>query len=753
MSAASKRPTLGGFGPASDPETWDSFSAEPEDFGPRDGVAVLCGPCPAGEALDDRWLLCLDLDGGLTRTSAGAALGCRLPRTLSTHDRAHLWYWVPPSDARAALRQWNGLLGARKGWAGEGKAPDVDVKWCGGYARELGEPATFDVGKIVDLPAECLEAILAAPGAGRAEAEAGRAALPEPGELALADVAELTEALVAAWPAAGAGVHDAAKALGGALRRLGAPRAQTRALAREVLAGAGSDALATRVAAAVNAWDRADAGSTAYGRPTLARLLGEGGVAAMAILDRLTPEAPVPAGMRDWYERYVARADAKRSPDPRKANAATLAATSLPDPTKLQLTGPNLDQPWIVQYNTTYWMWLRGEQAYSPAIPHAALEASVARDMPVDEDRRAMPDLRTEWIQPAWELRASYTARAHRYLPETRTLELAALRWTERSAKRHAHIDRWLRALFGEAYPAAAQWLASLFCLERPAPCLYLHGPKSVGKTLLACGLASIWSRGAPVEMSEAISNFNAATGSCPLIFTDEGFPERMSFDVFRNMVTAHERRVNEKNRPQYDVIGCARLMIAANSDNLLRYQRTGSLTRADIEAIADRLLVIKCLPEAAERLDFNTSAAARTEIAEHVAWLAETVALQPKGRMAAAPGGADTLLTTIVAGRNAPALRYIQEQLSSERRVWSSGVFTPPKAPKEVWISVPIVLERLHQSTDRAAQAVTNADLRALAQTLGMRPEAEQRKIKGTNYVIRALSRDQIDCAVAQLD
>ena len=325
LTDASKRPTMGGFGPASDPDTWASFSAEPTDFGPRTAIAILTGPCPAGEARDDRWLFCLDLDGELDRRAAAAALGCSLPRTLATHKRKHLWYWVAASDERARLRQWNSLLGVRSSWAGEGKAPDIDVKWCGGYARELGAPEAFDLNAIVDLPPRALAAILAAPGASKATVDAG-AELADPVALSEADVEALTDALIAAWPGAGEGMHDCAKALGGALRRAGAPRRQTRDLARAVLEGAGSEAVPTRLAAALNAWDRADAGSTAYGRPTLARLLADGGATALAVLDRVTPAPPVP----DWCARIADRLRARRAALPASVVAAAAEATGHP---------------------------------------------------------------------------------------------------------------------------------------------------------------------------------------------------------------------------------------------------------------------------------------------------------------------------------------------------------------------------------------------------------------------------------------
>lgn len=259
-------------------------------------------------------------------------------------------------------------------------------------------------------------------------------------------------------------------------------------------------------------------------------------------------------------------------------------------------------------------------------------------------------------------LKATYLQRTNSWDPEKRELTLAALKWADLPATYHPDVDRWLRALGGAAYDRLAQWLASCLALDRPAPALYIHGDANVGKTLLVVGLAKLWTC-EPAPFKESFSDFNEAAAKCPLLFADEGFPDGMSFNDFRAMVTEPSRRVNEKFKPKYAVEGCVRIVLAANNANALRYQKTGALTAADLEAIADRLLVIdahKAAQQALEGVDKRSMASHR--IAEHVLWLAGMVQLEGLDqRMCAKPQGALSVLDALQTARYADIMRAIE--------------------------------------------------------------------------------------------
>ncbi len=326
-----KRPTEAGFGDV-------NYSARAAQFRKGSAPAVLTGPCPAGAERGDRWLLCVDLDGGLTRQKAAAALGGALPPTLATHGGAHLWYWVAPSAERTQLKQWNGLLGVRREWSGEGKAPDLDLKGCGGYAVEL-DPAEFDCAKIADLPGTTLQKVLRAPGAGRAtllddDAEQSAADLPPVGPLDADAETTLIEAAIGDWPDAGGGRHDASKALGGALRRAGVDRRSTERIAVAVQDGVDSDQPLVRIRGTLDAWDRTNRGESAFGLATLRALTGDSERISAALAAVARPSTALTA----WLARRAqaghawARAALADSEDPDVGDIQWISAGELAKP-------------------------------------------------------------------------------------------------------------------------------------------------------------------------------------------------------------------------------------------------------------------------------------------------------------------------------------------------------------------------------------------------------------------------------------
>lgn len=451
-------------------------------------------------------------------------------------------------------------------------------------------------------------------------------------------------------------------------------------------------------------------------------------------------------------ERFAERARARRLECPALDAPPPGAAQ---DGTGLHLH-PATGWPWILQLDNFFWLHDVRERTYRRReVRTSELEASVARHMAgllSDDDMNPRGGaLKRDWVAVVDTLRSDYTARAHTYDPQTRTLTLSALRWTDRPPRRHLHIERWFRALFGALYDAAAQWIASLVALDRPAPCLYLSGGHNLGKSLLASGLAQLWSLSIPAKMKEVISDFNESTASCPLVFTDEGFPEKLNFLEFREMITEHARRVNPKNRPKLTVDGCARFIIAANNEDVLRYQKIGTLTRADLEAIGDRLLVVPCHDAAREAVNaIDTTAAASHEIAEHALWIASTVQLEPHGRMAAKPGGGERILAGVVAGRSAEVLQRIREMVAGVGELGErAGVRLPRNAKRaeaEVWVNVPRLLEAF-------AGRVPLTAVKECCESFALRPGTEQHKSVGENLRWRVLDRARLNEAFARLD
>lgn len=207
-SDGSKRPMVekNSFG-----KEYPDYTFPVENFRDEDMVAILCGPTPRW-ADSDSWLAVIDLDGDWTVDALNEYVGEDLPPTLSSKGYRHLYYKVPPSEARSALRQWAPLFGRKV----EG-APKVDLKWSGGYAIE---PAgkwdiPFDPDKIAVLPTTWIRRVLEIRNARPASGEAGR---DDGTRVDMGDLPQdVVGALAQVWPQRGEGCHDAALALGGIL--------------------------------------------------------------------------------------------------------------------------------------------------------------------------------------------------------------------------------------------------------------------------------------------------------------------------------------------------------------------------------------------------------------------------------------------------------------------------------------------------------------------------------------------------------
>jgi P4 family phage/plasmid primase-like protien len=182
-----------------------------ENFRDEDMVAILCGPTPRW-ADSDSWLAVIDLDGDWTVNALNEYVGEDLPPTLSSKGYRHLYYKVPPSEARSALRQWAPLFGRKV----EG-APKVDLKWSGGYAIEPAGKwdVPFDPDKIAVLPTTWIRRVLEIRNARPTSGEAGR---DDGTRVDMGDLPQdVVGALAQVWPQRGEGCHDAALALGGIL--------------------------------------------------------------------------------------------------------------------------------------------------------------------------------------------------------------------------------------------------------------------------------------------------------------------------------------------------------------------------------------------------------------------------------------------------------------------------------------------------------------------------------------------------------
>ncbi len=398
----------------------------------------------------------------------------------------------------------------------------------------------------------------------------------------------------------------------------------------------------------------------------------KGGKKAFRLLKATLTDPEMPDGFTGvwsvwWRENYARMVESVRAA---QAQSKTRAVAERVEHGEQNESGtrtcPRTGWPWVLQRNSTYWLHDPDADTYGAQFAAAELEprvreAYVGTGLIEAGDPSRLAALKSDgWIQAVDRVTYDYRALTTTYDPAERAVRCAALqRMPDSRAKFHRGIDAWLRALLGEHYDRAAQWIASCSHLDRLAPCLYLVSPPEGGKGLLFNGLARLWGCSSPVPMAEVVSDFNEKQCECPLVYTDEGFPAGLEFTRFRSMVSDHDRRVNRKGLAKVDVEGCTRNAVGANNNGVLRWARHGELTHNDQRAIAERLLVIECTDEGAaeaKRLleQAPVDAWARGMIAEHALWLAQTVEIVPRGRWCVPPYGGDALIQAVVNDRYA---------------------------------------------------------------------------------------------------
>lgn len=738
---ADKVPLVEGFG-EEDPE----FTCGLEWFGdPDTQVAILCGPCPA--APPGMWLVCVDVDGDPDAMSSMRDWLDALPVTQETHGGRHIWYWAP-----AGTR--GGPAFKRAGIAHDG----LDLKSVGGYARDR---AVLDPSAIAALRVEHLDELAPHRGSGRAAPAAPVPGVPaafdrgaeylrslgfDP-DVVRADAADWLRSARCPLPTEGTGGATLLVVFGALMVGFGLDDDVALELVCDVYtprAWPGEDPDEVGFAHKIDEIDRL--GSAVFADKPMSLAWTARNIRGMAAL-----------------EPALARAKEQRA-------AIVEAAGGIEHPEE-DLSGcqlsPRTGWPWILQKGTRYWMHKIDAAEYHHEIESNELNASLWRELGNQVASRAASkkDLERGFVRPLKHVAPAYMRRTNTYDPETNTLHTAALRWMPATRARfHGHIDAWLRALAGpEQWPLLAQWLVSCFDLDRPAPLLYLMGDLEVGKTLLANGLASLWGVAQPGKMREVVTDFNECLSECPLVFGDEGLPEKINFDWFREAITAYAQRMNMKNLRKYSMPGCARYIVAANNLEGFRYLKVGSMSSKDLAAVQSRLLVLECQPAATSLWRaFNTHNAAQWEIAEHVLWMADPdgggyTVLPPTSRMAAACGGGERLTNSVLVGRYDEILHVLRGALEDAGEDDAQGrgriAVRHPTWENAVLVSTTGLYDRTKQ-VDGAK--VTRADVRAFCQSLAHpdHPEPVQTKLlTGSNIWVRALSAGLLERSIAALD
>jgi len=168
-----------------------------------------------------------------------------------------------------------------------------------------------------------------------------------------------------------------------------------------------------------------------------------------------------------------------------------------------------------------------------------------------------------------------------------------------------------------------------------PTAALALIGPRSVGKKLIATGLAECVNTLQCCSGRVLVSRFNAELTKSPIIWIDEGLPkgkDGIDFaDNFRNLVTGGKQRVEPKGKEPFEVAGVHRVLITANNyEAIAKLGEDAPRTQDDLDAISERLVVFQLQKRAADylgRIDTtgwiagDNGAPSQYVIARHLLW------------------------------------------------------------------------------------------------------------------------------------
>jgi hypothetical protein len=374
--------------------------------------------------------------------------------------------------------------------------------------------------------------------------------------------AALLEAIAEHWEAPGMADNRRAtlRALGGYLARRGWDDAQIAAVAEGLDTARPEDVRAGLMLDAARQARRDPEGTAGW-----SGLAAWSPDAARAI-ERTAKDPREPAGWpgvwSEWWGRYLARREVHDPPE-----------DDAPD-------APPGEMPVFVitQEGKESWHYDPRTDAYVPFGPrslHASLATSGASAyVETHEGKRRKgaqallddgPTAIVESVAVDFTRsgRAEYDAASSRMLLGVRTLDV--------EPRRDEAVDAWLRELAGSKYGTVATFVAS--CSQafshRWAIALAILGPNSIGKTLLAKALASMWCATHPVPLRAVIAQFNASMSRCPIVLDDEcdalKSKDGVSTEKLRQLVQDDARDIEPKGLEKRTLLGCQRFMFTGN--------------------------------------------------------------------------------------------------------------------------------------------------------------------------------------------
>lgn len=347
---------------------------------------------------------------------------------------------------------------------------------------------------------------------------------------------------------------------------------------------------------------------------------------------------------------------------------------------------------WIIQKGNSFYLYFNGNylqpQTDSDVVNAAIRDLSPAHSAGVDLwkvnargdlAQKTALELVRDYGTVASNIVVDLAARRSHFDDKTRTLVEAPCPLRDLKPTYDHEVEQWLMWLAGEKFETLADWLSVVTRLDEPCAALYLDGHPGVGKSLLADGLARLWTEEKPTSLEETMGNFNGSLVFCPLIVADETVPKdfkgRVRTAELRQIIQGRSRSLSRKYLPNASMRGAIRLIITGNNQDLLTSNE--ALSTNDIQAIVDRIIYIYCPKNAAKYLrKVNTRSFVKEDrIARYALWLAENRVVQ-SGRRFLVEGSDSSLHRTLTtsSGLRSAVCNWLVSYLLSPTQIDSIG-------------------------------------------------------------------------------
>jgi hypothetical protein len=256
------------------------------------------------------------------------------------------------------------------------------------------------------------------------------------------------------------------------------------------------------------------------------------------------------------------------------------------------------DRRWIIHQSSAYYIFVDGK--YMPPVGDKDLQNTFQRDLArsgiriFNNDKknpgpRAASDILNMHGTVARKIEASLSIQKSFYDSRSQTFFEAACPLRPVKPEYNAEIQEWLE-IFG---PEVVSWVAALSMLDKQCAALYIHGPPNIGKTLLATGLARLWTTGGATPMEDVAEGFSERLVECPLVFADESLPSVDNISTWiRKNIGNTNHTLNRKYLPKVNISGCPRYLITANNSALFDIRQ--DLTLTDLQAFAERIIYVE---------------------------------------------------------------------------------------------------------------------------------------------------------------